>query len=706
MFERARFATLLLPLLASCRNEATAPEESGGHYSEPALPSPVSTSAGSAVPFGGTCYFCPLRPKHVTRRAGPPDIHRWNFTTSWPVTHRLVVKASSSADVHARVLVNGALAVRAEDLAGSVRASVAVDVPLQLANSVELELYGSPGESVTLWVEPIPLFEGGDGAAILVDPDAPQRFLLGIKGGFLLSAQATSSGTLLGWKVAGGDEVLATLGQNLLLESAYYRGNYYYFQDWRVNSGVPVATLKTPIGTAVEVSFPAQFAPLISSALTFAGGAVPPAFAAASSSGPIITVGKFSFTAAAAFECVKEVIWSQTLTKLTVACTDLAITLCGEALDFAGQPQLATYAGILGLLWDLGTCASGTDPWACITLPWKAALLVLDNAAPAAVYVVRGDGQSGPIGSALPIPLEVVVVNKDGFLLNGIVGEFGVSSGGGHWQNGKATDWILTDDGYASNSYTLGLIASTERLYFRTISFQKVGVTFSVVATNPYTAGLFRLNRGTPSIDGVIGVSEWANAVAYSIPVTVSGSGNTTATLLLMNDGANLYAALRLPSPTPGALLGRQVLLWLLFHDPARGPFPGQLSDVMLYSKYDSANPPGPVIGPGAFSDWAYRQPCPLQAAGYCGTADTRFGGTNDGGGAGYVDDQLYSLEMWHPLRSGDTLNDFQLSPGNVIGLFGELLVGGSAIDGSGTPHTIQTFPGQSPTELIGVQIR
>lgn len=217
---------------------------------------------------------------------------------------------------------------------------------------------------------------------------------------------------------------------------------------------------------------------------------------------------------------------------------------------------------------------------------------------------------------------------------------------------------------------------------------------------------LLALRSGTPVIDGVIGGLEWAAAATYQVPIVVGGSGNTTATFYFMNDADNLYVALRLPSPTPGALKMRQVLLWLLFQEPGTGPFPGGLSDVMIYSKFHHTNPPSStVIGPGAFDDWAYRQPCPLNpASSYCGTWDGRFGGTLDGGGTSQVTDSEYTIEMWHPLRSGDAENDFQLRSQDVIGLRGDLLIGGPDIS-SEAGMVRKVFPGQDSNLLMGLRV-
>jgi hypothetical protein len=221
----------------------------------------------------------------------------------------------------------------------------------------------------------------------------------------------------------------------------------------------------------------------------------------------------------------------------------------------------------------------------------------------------------------------------------------------------------------------------------------------------------FPVGRGTPRVDGVMSDGEWINAQRFDFPIDVSGAGTSTASVFVLHDNINIYFAFKARSPAPRALVERQVLFFLSFWSNAsEGPWPQKSSDELVFSKWDASNPVGRnLIGPGRLDDWAYRSPCPLSSApSYCGTRDTRFGGTIDGAGTSTVDDLEFVAELWHPLRSADSENDFQVRSGDTVGWSIDLLISGTATDGSGTPNTRVQFPAMSGAQRtwLGLNLR
>jgi pimeloyl-ACP methyl ester carboxylesterase len=211
---------------------------------------------------------------------------------------------------------------------------------------------------------------------------------------------------------------------------------------------------------------------------------------------------------------------------------------------------------------------------------------------------------------------------------------------------------------------------------------------------SPYFATAV-IPNGTPNVDGNMGLAEWSNAHRITVPVTVSGAGSVVASVYVLHDDSNIYFALKIPSPIAGALVQRQVLFWLDFWaNASTGPWPQHSSESLVFSKWDATNPSGKyLIGPGRLDDWAFRSPCPLGGSGYCGTWDTRFGGTIDGFGTSTVNDAEFFVELTHPLKSSDTANDFQLRTGDTVGMYFEILLSGTQSNGSGTPNTHAYYP-------------
>ena len=141
---------------------------------------------------------------------------------------------------------------------------------------------------------------------------------------------------------------------------------------------------------------------------------------------------------------------------------------------------------------------------------------------------------------------------------------------------------------------------------------------------------------GTPSIDGVVDVAEWANAVTYD-DVFGMESGLEGSTLLILNDEENLYFAVRTTDPT----LDDADLFEVRF----------DTSDDGVYSDGDDRIS---VRGGSGFGD------SHLASGNYAGDAQSHGAGAiSQVGGAVHA-------ELSHPLSSGDA-QDIAFTPGQSI---------------------------------------
>jgi hypothetical protein len=168
-----------------------------------------------------------------------------------------------------------------------------------------------------------------------------------------------------------------------------------------------------------------------------------------------------------------------------------------------------------------------------------------------------------------------------------------------------------------------------------------------------------RAGFGTPTIDGVFSAGEWAGAATVSFAANLpaaEGGGTTPATLYFLNDGTNLYVALK----AARARLDITALV-LSFDNEHTGSLEINEGDDALVLNLSSSLPP-------VFSDnfETFLPPCP--AGSICGPVDTSAGGTNDGGGSGSNDGSFTYAELRHPLNSSDDAHDFSLSPGDIVG--------------------------------------
>ncbi len=166
---------------------------------------------------------------------------------------------------------------------------------------------------------------------------------------------------------------------------------------------------------------------------------------------------------------------------------------------------------------------------------------------------------------------------------------------------------------------------------------------------------------GTPTIDGIMSPGEWDNAAKLDFQANVPGGGTTPATFYVMNDGLNLYLALRLTRPS----FGFKTEFIVDFDNNNKG-IPQNGDDVltMIAGKY---------VIPPVFSD-SYLYTCYGNSP-TCIIDDTLTtlgiqpaAKLPDGAGTERNDGTYTVVELWHPLCSLDTTHDFCLKPGDTVG--------------------------------------
>lgn len=148
-----------------------------------------------------------------------------------------------------------------------------------------------------------------------------------------------------------------------------------------------------------------------------------------------------------------------------------------------------------------------------------------------------------------------------------------------------------------------------------------------------------RLTTALPVIDGVISPGEWSSA--GTLPFTIQG---VSGTLYVMHDSTFLYVAARLADPTSG--LNSFQLIFDNNHDGM-----AQRGDNAL------------VVNLGAhfaFDDF-FDGRC-------CFVFDREDGGADELVAFGTYAHGEATFELQYPLYSADTLHDFCLSPGSIIG--------------------------------------
>jgi hypothetical protein len=155
---------------------------------------------------------------------------------------------------------------------------------------------------------------------------------------------------------------------------------------------------------------------------------------------------------------------------------------------------------------------------------------------------------------------------------------------------------------------------------------------------------------GMAVIDATPAPGEWEPAARHDFGVDRSpaeGGGTVPATLYVMNDGANLYAALRVSNASVGSSFFR------LYFDNDHSGSTGAVGD------------DGVELWNSGFRDLFVRQLSPFQLA---WSVDTSYGGTSDGDGLDDDHAGFSFYELSHPLDSADDAHDFSLHLGARVG--------------------------------------
>ena len=201
---------------------------------------------------------------------------------------------------------------------------------------------------------------------------------------------------------------------------------------------------------------------------------------------------------------------------------------------------------------------------------------------------------------------------------------------------------------------------------------------FSVQAETGVVQGV-----GTATIDGVLDSAEWSGAGVVDFALDVRYASQVVpAHLYVMNDGSQLYLALKVDSQT--ALGWRDVVRFVLDRNGSLAVDQGDDSWTLESALY----PPT-----GVFTSAFYDQyvPCPS-----CEALDSADGGTNDGAGAVGNDGSSTIFEVAHPLNSADDAHDINLFPNDRI-----MLVGGE-VGLYASPERLRAS-GQLPKITIGI---
>ena len=174
-------------------------------------------------------------------------------------------------------------------------------------------------------------------------------------------------------------------------------------------------------------------------------------------------------------------------------------------------------------------------------------------------------------------------------------------------------------------------------------------------SANALPAANYLVALGTATVDGVKTVGEWDAAATVDFAVNEppgSPGPPMPATLFVMNDASNLYAAFLVTRSSLGASS-----VDIEFDNDADGTLYANGDDVLLIN---------PSLG-GVYDEYRSDQP-PCPSGAICGFLDADNGGTNDGLGATTNNGTYSFYEMSHPLNSNDDNHDFSLAAGDLVG--------------------------------------
>jgi len=177
------------------------------------------------------------------------------------------------------------------------------------------------------------------------------------------------------------------------------------------------------------------------------------------------------------------------------------------------------------------------------------------------------------------------------------------------------------------------------------ISFAHVGPPLSGWAPAP------------PTIDGIVGATEWTTAARVAYTTT----GGISGVFYVMNDAVNLYIAVTTTDPTlsKDTTVNDKVILYFDNNHNGLGPESGD--DILCWDGYMSEGFRD-SFSTGDYGFWR---------------KDTDFGGTSDGLAAATNNGTHNHFEIMHPLNTADNAHDFSLSMGDTVGFGLRLCVDG-----------------------------
>jgi hypothetical protein len=279
-----------------------------------------------------------------------------------------------------------------------------------------------------------------------------------------------------------------------------------------------------------------------------------------------------------------------------------------------------------------------------------------------------------------------------------------VSFGGSESSIGHTKSAVSNSKSNSNNSGTLTVAPSTTSTTGDQTGSNEQSTstaTASVISVQASTqpSGLNAPGFGNAIIDGFMSPGEWDNAVKIDFLANVpssDGGGTTPATLYIMNDGLNLYLAVKI----------------------ARSSFG---SSTQLFSDFDNNN--DGIMEDGEDGFWVtaannasvmfvdtYLFNCPASATDPANCTKARDtdatkgilpAGTNDGTVAANNDGSVTIIELSHLLNSKDTLHDFSLKPGNKVGFYNTLrLFSIAPADRSGLPYVDTKIPASGEGQI------
>ncbi len=188
--------------------------------------------------------------------------------------------------------------------------------------------------------------------------------------------------------------------------------------------------------------------------------------------------------------------------------------------------------------------------------------------------------------------------------------------------------------------------------------------------------GLSLSGKGSATIDGVMSPGEWDNAGKFDFLASTPSGGTTPATLYVMNDGLNLYVALKVAQSSYGS----KTVFNIDFDNNNNGTLDSG-EDVIQMQAGTS-----PLISPTFYDMYRFLSPGGTMTV--VQDNDPTGGilpvGTYDVTGAANNDGTVTIAEFSHSLCSKDTLHDICLKPGDTVGFRATLRLYGTTTTGFG----------------------